>query len=119
MVPEARLCASYERNSCLRARSHAAMPSPMARLAAIKRASVLATAIAGLLAGCTGSGSRAARPPGNDLLSAKTINLQNGASPSFLAVGPHDTLWFTENGGNDIARADAAGAVKRIFRNRG
>ena len=76
---------------------------------------ITAVMVAGLLAGCSGgSASGHGRTPGkqnNYLESTRTINLQDGDFPSFLAFGAHDSLWFTENGGNVIARVDPAGNI--------
>ncbi len=83
-----------------------------------KIAAVVMTA--GLLAGCTGgpggSASVHVRKPGtnNYFEDTRTINLQDGEFPSFLVFGTHDTLWFTENGGNVIARVDAAGNLTQL-----
>jgi len=81
------------------------------------RASVLsrltaAVLAAGLLAGCTGGPApvRAQVPAKNNYFQgARTINLENGSYPSFLAFGAHDTLWFTENSGDVIGQVNAAG----------
>ena len=84
------------------------------------RTSILlpATAVAmmaALLAGCTGGSKPAQAPTRNSYFeNTKTINLQSGDFPSFLAFGAHDTLWFTENGGNLIARINAAGDMVEI-----
>lgn len=68
-----------------------------------------------LLAGCTGGSGPAHTPARNSYFeNTKTINLHSGDFPSFLAFGAHDTLWFTENGGNVIARIDAAGDMVEI-----
>ncbi len=68
--------------------------------------------VAGLLAGCTGGAGPANTPAKNSYFqNTKTINLQNGDLPSFLAFGPHGTLWFTENGGDLIVSVDATGAM--------
>jgi virginiamycin B lyase len=76
---------------------------------------ITAVMVAGLLAGCSGgSASGHGRTPGknnNHLESTRTINLQDGDFPSFLTFGVHNSLWFTENGGNVIARVDPAGNI--------
>lgn len=80
-----------------------------------KVAAVVMTA--GLLAGCTGgSASVPVRIPqrNNYFHDTSTINLPDGEFPSFLAFGNRDTLWFTENGGNVIARVDAAGKFTQL-----
>jgi len=76
---------------------------------------IAAVTLAGLLAGCSaGSASVPGRTPGtnnNYLENTRTINLQDGDFPSFLTFGAHDNLWFTENGGNVIARVGPAGNI--------
>jgi virginiamycin B lyase len=76
---------------------------------------ITAVMVAGLLAGCSGgSASEHGRTPGmnnNYLQGTRTINLQEGDFPSFLTFGAHNSLWFTENGGNVIARVDPAGNI--------
>ncbi len=74
---------------------------------------------AGLLAGCTGAPAsvhvHVRKPEINNYFEAtRIINLQDGEFPSFLVFGTHDTLWFTENGGNVIARIDAAGNLTQL-----
>jgi virginiamycin B lyase len=66
---------------------------------------------AALITGCSGGPA-----PAKDSYfeNTKIISLQNGAFPSFLVFGARDTLWFTENGGNVIARIDAAGDMAEI-----
>jgi virginiamycin B lyase len=71
---------------------------------------VAAVMAAGLLAGCTGSPARVSAPD-NYFKDTRTITLQNGDFPSFLAFGPNNTMWFTENGGNIIVRVDATGEM--------
>jgi virginiamycin B lyase len=72
-------------------------------------------ALAALLGGCGGgSASGHGRTPvknNNYLENTRTINLQYGDFPSFLTFGAHDNLWFTENGGNVIARVGPAGNI--------
>jgi virginiamycin B lyase len=63
---------------------------------------------AALLAGCTGS---VTQPTSKYFTDTKTISLQSGEFPSYLAFGAHDTLWVTENGGNVIGRFDAVGEL--------
>src|SRR3984957_1276800 len=74
-----------------------------------------AVMMAGLLAGCSGGSASVHRPtPGknsNYLENTRTINLQEGDFPSFLTFGAHDNLWFTENGGDVIARVGPAGNI--------
>src|SRR5580658_2122878 len=74
-----------------------------------------AVMMAGLLAGCSGGSASVHRPtPGmnnNYLQGTRTINLQEGDFPSFLTFGAHNSLWFTENGGNVIARVGPAGNI--------
>jgi virginiamycin B lyase len=72
---------------------------------------------AGVLAGCTGgSASVHARTPqdNNYFADTRAINLPDGEFPSFLVFGTGGTLWFTENGGNVIARVDAAGNLTQL-----
>ena len=84
-------------------------------LSRIITAIIAAVMMAGLLAGCSGgSESVHGRTPGknNDYLeNTRTINLQDGDFPSFLTFGAHDSLWFTENGGNVIAQVDPVGNI--------
>jgi virginiamycin B lyase len=68
---------------------------------------------AGLLAGCTDSGLVHVPAPAKSvsLQDTKTISLQEGDAPSYLAFGPRGALWFTEPGGNEIAQVNSAGEL--------
>ena len=79
------------------------------------RWALTAVMLAGLLAGCSGGSASVhegtSGKDNNYLENTRTISLQDGDFPSFLTFGAHDNLWFTENGGNVIARVGPAGNI--------
>ncbi len=75
-----------------------------------------ATLAAVLLAGCGAAPVRVRTPVKKSYFSAvREISLQVGDGPGYLTFDGHGNLWFTETGGDAVARINAAGQMTQYF----